>query len=117
MANACQKIGLNIDQSHNAKNWCIMADFKILTAIVQKVGSMWLEFCKALVRCYQIFSYLDHLSNFWDICHYTPPACCYATRTYEVHLYLLKVLIVVHERYVNAMICCPQGEYPICGRR
>ena len=25
-----------IDQSHNAKNWCIMADFQLLTAVINE---------------------------------------------------------------------------------
>ena len=27
-------------------------------------------------------------SSFWDMRHYTPAACCYATRAYEIGLYV-----------------------------
>ena len=55
-------IKLHIDHSHNAKNWCIMADFNYATIVIHKSN---MDVAQILQVCSKDFSFGLFILAFW----------------------------------------------------
>ena len=79
---------------NNRSHWRIMAvsNFSPLLFIrnrvdvAQNLQGLSYEVCSASIAT--ILHTRIIYSNFWDMRHYTPTACCYVTRIYKIRLYL-----------------------------
>ena len=75
----------NIDQCHNVKNWCIMANFKLLTAVMHKkydgCGS---NFARAWLQ-----SILYHITDFL---------------AFVLFIIVFGISVIIHQQLV-AMMC------------